>query len=361
MENRYGIEIELENCRRLDRFGFPPMWVVEGDGSLRNAGMEFKSARDYSLSDVKTSLSYLHSFFEGNEIDVEANPRCGVHVHMDVRDMSHAQVYNLLCNYSMIEPTFFAYVNSFGEDREGSHFCVPYYHVRDRAASLMMAFKDYNLDNIQHYGRKYMALNVLPYLRFGSVEWRQFPAILPVTSIVQWLDILDKFKERSKLGVFSEEEVQPWLDEVFPHLSSEDRIDTGLETYYYHTLPEREEASIVRPTGRPTTLRDIDEIFGASPDFVWQPPPRAEEVDFGDEDVEPMYMPDDEEEPEDEEEGQVELDMELVNQIPEELRFFAVTHGWMETMRHPLWHTMSFRHRMQLLRWRELERGTQPE
>lgn len=349
MENRYGIEIELENCRRLDRFGFPPMWVVEGDGSLRNAGMEFKSARDYSMSDVKTSLTYLHSFFEGNSIEVEANPRCGVHVHMDVRDMSHEQVYNLLCNYSMIEPTFFAYVNSFGEDREGSHFCVPYYHVRERAANLIRAFKDYNLDNIQHYGRKYMALNVLPYLRFGSVEWRQFPAILPVTGIVQWLDILDKFKERSKLGVFSEEEIQPWLDEVFPSLSSEDRIDTGLETYYYHTLPEREEPSVVRD---PRTRIDIDEIFGA-----WQPPPHAEEEDDGEADFGTL---------EEEDDGEVdyrpiELDMEVVNEIPEELRFFAATNGWMETMRHPLWQGLPFRHRTQLLRWRELERADQPE
>lgn len=369
MENRYGIEIELENCRRLDRFGFPDMWLMEGDGSLRNSGMEFKSARDYTLSDAKTSLSYLHSFFEGNEIVVEANSRCGVHVHMDVRDMSHAQVYNLLCNYSMIEPTFFAYVSSFGEDREGSHFCVPYYHVRDRAANLMLAFKDYNLDSIQNYGRKYMALNVLPYLRFGSVEWRQFPAILPVTSIVQWLDILDKFKERSKLGVFSEEEIQPWLDEVFPSLSSEDRIDTGLETYYYHTLPEREEASITRPppaAGRSPEFTTIDDLFAAddpfatTADFPWiegtrpAPVPRDEEIDFGDEEPEP---PDEEEF--DEEEWR--LNMDIVNEIPEELRLFTISHTWVETISHPEWRALPARHRLQLLRWRELERGTHPE
>ena len=355
MENRYGIEIELENCRRLDRFGFPPMWTVEGDGSLRNAGMEFKSSRDYSLSDAKSSLAYLHSFFEGNEIAVEANPRCGVHVHMDVRDMSHEQVYNLLCNYSMIEPTFFAYVNSFGEDREGSHFCVPYYHVRDRAASLMLAFKDYNLDNIQHYGRKYMALNVLPYLRFGSVEWRQFPAILPVTSITQWLDILDKFKERSKLGVFSEEEIQPWLDEVFPSLSSEDRIDTGLETYYYHTLPEREESSVVRPE---RVRMDLDEIFG-TPSGTFRD--IVGEVDFGDEEVEPMHMPDDEEDEEVDDGHIPPPDLDILAEVPTELRRYALTHSWIETMRHPLWQTISFTHRTHLLRWRELERADQPE
>ena len=334
MENRYGIEIELENCRRLDRFGFPPMWVVEGDGSLRNAGMEFKSSRDYGLNDAKSSLNHLHIFLENNGIEPEANPRCGVHVHMDVRDMSHEQVYNLLCNYSMIEPTFFAYVNNYGEDREGSHFCVPYYHLRDRAAALMTAFKEYNIDNIQNFGRKYMALNVLPYLDFGSVEWRQFPAILPVTGISEWLDILDKFKERSKLGVFSEEEIQPWLDEVLPNLSSEDRLDVGLETYYYHTLPLRVEPSIVRPTLNRTT---IDDIFGGADPFDT-----------------------DEEEPEDtddEEEVPMEVNMDLINEIPVEFRTFALNHGEMELIRHPTWMAITFQHKIHLLRWVELNRN----
>ena len=348
MENRYGIEIELENCRRLDRFGFPSYWTVEGDGSLRNAGMEFKSSRDYGLNDAKSSLTHLHNFLEGNGIEPEVNPRCGVHVHMDVRDMSHEQVYNLLCNYSMIEPTFFAYVNNYGEDREGSHFCVPYYHLRDRAAALMMAFKEYNIDNIQHFGRKYMALNVLPYLRFGSVEWRQFPSILPVTGISEWLDILDKFKERSKLGVFSEDEVLPWLDEVLPNLSSEDRLDVGLETYYYHTLPLREESSIVRPTLNRTM---IDDIFGeAAPARMHTIEPRPEEevLDLFDMD---------EEEPEDTDDEVAALtmpDMDLVNEIPEELRVFALNHDQMELLRHPIWRAITFDHKIHLLRWVEL-------
>lgn len=354
MENRYGIEIELENCRRMDRYGQPSMWTVEGDGSLRNAGMEFKSNRDYSLSDAKISLSYLHDFLVGSEIEAEANPRCGVHVHMDVRDMSHVQIYNLMCNYSMIEPTFFAYVNTFGDDREGSHFCVPYYHTKERVASLMHAFKDYNLDTIQYLGRKYMALNMLPYLSFGSVEWRQFPTVLPVTQIIPWLDILDTFKERSKLGVFTEDEVQPWLDEVFPHLSTEDRIDTGLETYYYHTLPEREETSHVMGRFNTRTVGpDVDSLRDMLDQAVVQT--RAFEPD--DEDMIPFG---DDEEEEDDEEDAVPILPAVLRSIPRELRLFAINHRWLETMDHELFRPLDAMQRMQLLQMVELERAGLP-
>ncbi len=235
MSNRfYGIEVELENGGRVFRTTPPSYWVREGDGSLRNDGVELKSFGPLTLDAAEHSLLQLDDYFTRNQIEVEANTRCSVHIHMDVRDMSGTEVYNMLCNYSLIEPMFFAYV---GGDREDSHFCVPYYHCKETVRHLMNTIKEHDPNAISLYGRKYMAVNVLPMHGLGSVEWRQFPTVLPITSVVEWLHIIDAIKvETVALGRWTDDHVMEFCQRMLPGTYDEDKADIGRETYYYHLL-----------------------------------------------------------------------------------------------------------------------------
>lgn len=271
MSNRfYGIEIELEQIRLAS---VPPsLWTYEGDGSLRNRGMEFKSIEPLPIATAKDSLIMLDDFFERHGMEPEANDRCSVHIHMDVRDMSNNQIYNMLCNYSLIEPMFFAHV---AEHRADSHFCVPYYHCRDTARAIMNAIKDHEPNEVSMQGRKYMALNVLPMYRFGSVEWRHFPAVLPVKRVIPWLDLIDTIKTASLDGRWSDSDVEAFANEYMPGVYDEDRMDVGLETYYYHMLTPQH----VDPPSR---------RFGN----MFHRDPFEDHIDFGpDEEEDPDYEP----------------------------------------------------------------------
>jgi hypothetical protein len=265
----YGIEVELEMAEESYRAMPPSYWIREGDGSLRNGGVEFKSFEPLPYEDAKHSLTLLHDFFTRNRIEPEANGRCSIHIHQDVRDMSAEQVYHLMCNYSMIEPMFFQFV---GGGREESHFCIPYYHAKDRIRNLMHAVKDHDLSRVRLSGRKYMSLNILPMLRFGSVEWRQFPAVLPVTDAIPWLELVDAIKTSSMAGLWSDADAKAFVEEHMPDVYDEDLFDTGMETYYYHLLQE--------PTQRSDRFLFPEEI-----DFGDEEEP--EEEDIFDE-VEPM-------------------------------------------------------------------------
>ena len=273
MSNRfYGIEVELENGDRVFRNTPPSHWIREGDGSLRNNGVELKSYGPLPLDIAEHSLLQLDDYFTRNQIEVEANTRCSVHIHMDVRDMSNTEVYNMLCNYSLIEPMFFAYV---GGGREDSHFCVPYYHCKETVRNLMHTIKEHDPTVLGMHGRKYMAVNVLPMVGQGSVEWRQFPAVLPITSVVEWLHIIDAIKvETVALGRWADDHVMEFCQRMLPGTYDEDKADIGRETYYYHLL-------------------------AATPVRRHQPP----DIDFGheEEEEEPEWPdePEEEEEPDD--------------------------------------------------------------
>jgi len=275
MANRfYGIEVELEQAEAPTAYP-PDYWSREGDGSLRNRGMEYKSIEPLLIDDAINSLTILDAYFARYGVHPEANARCSIHIHMDARDMSSMQIYNLLCNYSMIEPMLFSYI---GQERGDSHFCVPYYHCKGVARDLMLAVKEHEPMMIRDVALKYMALNLTPLHTFGSIEWRHFPAVLPVSEAAKWIEIVDSMKTESMEGLWSDAQAMEWARDWLPGAYDEDLYDSGLETYYYHMLGSPPES----PRRRVQRHRaEID--WGL---FEGDEPEEEEEEDFPDLDVE---------------------------------------------------------------------------
>jgi hypothetical protein len=260
MNRYYGIEIELENVpNTLWEPGYY-YWAVDGDGSLRNRGAEFRFRKPFDISRVGDALTELQDQLNLHP-NVDASHRCGVHVHMDARDMSSKQIANLMLNYMMIEPSLFA---SLQGDRVSNNFCVPYFHSMDSAHSLYRVFNNWDAETLSLVASKYAALNAASYLEISTIEWRMFPAVLPVVGIAQWVGMIDDLKLTSLEKVMTEDEAKDFCITHFKR-ATEAEMDIGLSTYYFAKFePEPAHALRGRRPARPAhVLTEDQQAFDA--------------------------------------------------------------------------------------------------
>lgn len=220
----YGIEIELEAVPRTVYERALSYWQVVGDGSLRNRGAEFVSSFPVPYDQVGEALNELHETIVRFRSAPDPSDRCGTHIHMNARDISSDTVSNLLRNYLWIESSLFA---EFPE-RAASNFCVPHNQQIALTPRIIHAFEEGNLEMLLTLGRKYSALNVAPMTRQGSLEWRQFPAVLPVTEVKKWVDMVEELKQMSRVGVMERNQAEDFCHKHFTNVE-EDMLDLSEE------------------------------------------------------------------------------------------------------------------------------------
>lgn len=157
---RVGIEIEMENPSDYSEIMDSDYWHVENEGSIRNGIEAVSSILDGSS--INEALCHVEDTLNG----CENSWRCGVHVHVDVGDLSREEVANVISGYILLERLLFAWE---GTNRNDSKFCVP------------VAVSSHILEGYAHWVydipargslTKYSALNLLPIERQGSVEFR---------------------------------------------------------------------------------------------------------------------------------------------------------------------------------------------
>lgn len=189
-----GIEIEAEaykpsffkpDPKRTHRY-----WSVDGDGSLRNGGVEFRSCILYgahivnALEQVQPALS-----------ECDLSWRAGIHVHVDVRDMTANQLINACSVYSLLERLIFEWE---GHGRQESNFCVPWYldntYLKSLSKWLRLDAKadrqrDRKMMEIEQMWNKYSALNLLPLVNQGSIEFRLMQTTDNIDRIIDYVNI----------------------------------------------------------------------------------------------------------------------------------------------------------------------------
>ena len=123
--NMYGIEIELENYK--GGWQWPKnkpgnlYWTLCEDPSLRK-GIEMVS---HKLSQARCKLALDAAQGSIDMMKLTANSRCGVHVHVNMLNLTWGQMWSFLALYTFIEPEIFS---KYGvNDRYENHFCVPMY------------------------------------------------------------------------------------------------------------------------------------------------------------------------------------------------------------------------------------------
>lgn len=183
---RFGIELEYEGVRgRAELRGMP--WTAVRDGSLRNNGVEYVSD-PLSFRDVGPSLTAIMRY--AASMGARVTPRCGLHVHINMRPYNVGQVLSLAVVYGLLEPSVF---RRFAEGRELSPFCVPQY-----ANTLLTQHLQEDTLHCRHHARlplrnvtassKYSAVNYSSLRTFGTVEARQLRGTLDPREAREWVE-----------------------------------------------------------------------------------------------------------------------------------------------------------------------------
>jgi hypothetical protein len=176
----------VENILRIDPNVTLMFWDIKEDGSLRNNGREFVTPGVIPVSLTESALTQLFACL--NE-DIDFSNRTSIHVHMDVRQLSLQQMVALLLVYTTVENLLFKFV---GNNRRTNIFCVPI--VETNLLSDMRLDPKVFMHSIDRMWSKYSALNLLPIVSQGSIEFRHMPGTRDVHTIVTWIDMISRLK-----------------------------------------------------------------------------------------------------------------------------------------------------------------------
>lgn len=194
---RLGVEFEFEGVNKSPNISdaFNSFWAQKQDGSLRGAGMEFTFSNPLFGKDAENAITWMVG--EAVRLKYRTSIRTGLHVHLDIREMSPQQFINLSLIYALAEPFLFWWV---GKTREESAFCVPWYYATKTAksaGSILQAIKSSPAVARLHSDgyERYSALNFNALSRFGSVEFRHMEQTLNLKKIFAWVNLLLHIKQ----------------------------------------------------------------------------------------------------------------------------------------------------------------------
>lgn len=193
-----GLEIELENVQKDFGYDKPgcSLWTTHEDHSLRNNGLEFVFAQPLCGIDIITAVRAFCE--EARRCKFEASPRTGIHVHVDIRDMTPNQLHTMLLAYAAFEKPLFNYI---APDRYTSNFCMPWLEASNHLTEVgqLIYGSDSNIRHVFERQHKYSALNLEAMMRLGTVEFRHMHTTLDPEAILTWINIclsLKKFAMR---------------------------------------------------------------------------------------------------------------------------------------------------------------------
>lgn len=178
-KNTYiGIEVETENVKRFNQYS--PYWRMIEDGSLRNSGREFITP---PIRAWRVEHALVQLFNHELNSDIEFSERTSIHIHMNVRTLTVPQLETLIMTYLVFEKVLFNYV---GNDRYSNIFCVPIVET-DIGENLLTLVTNKHPDI---RWQKYTALNLLPIMQKGTIEFRHMNGTGDVERLVTWINII---------------------------------------------------------------------------------------------------------------------------------------------------------------------------
>jgi hypothetical protein len=205
-----GLEIE---CEGNNLFNSPlRYWVTHSDDSLRcnrckksrsNCGcgshaqlpVEYVLRQPLSYDDTVKALNYLDNNLIKSKSAVQYSSRTGVHVHINVLDLTIKELYNFILLYIIFEEML---VEFSGPERVGNLFCLRaidsdfYVNLLQGVASGNSEIHDW----IQDY--RYTSCNISSVPKFGSLEFRSLKGTVDTNLILYWIRLLLHLKKVSQ-------------------------------------------------------------------------------------------------------------------------------------------------------------------
>jgi hypothetical protein len=194
-----GIEVEVEGISNVHCLRPSPFWTPTEDGSLKLNGAEYIST-PISGSHVEYALQILFEDLKKSN-EYFFSPRCSVHVHVNVRNMTINEVKMFCALYLLFERGLFSFV---GENRDKNIHCVPLLDSNITAAGL---FNCLDRRRPQHW-MKYTALNIIPMADKGTVEFRHMHGTDDLKKLMQWIGMLLSMKNYVRRAKWDETQAQ---------------------------------------------------------------------------------------------------------------------------------------------------------
>jgi hypothetical protein len=182
-----GVEIELEADNIPHGDFMPEMWKKEVDASLRGESAEFVLRRPVKLSQLDEAFQSLQNTFDQAGTSPRPTYRAGIHVHVNVQDLTPTQLVTFICSYFMLEEVLLRFCD---KSRLGNHFCL---RMSDASYSLDKLVEFIETENIRHLDNedlRYASLNVTSLFKYGSIEFRALESTLDYERIKTWAGVL---------------------------------------------------------------------------------------------------------------------------------------------------------------------------
>lgn len=197
-----GIEIEVEALRRLPTMAEDSEWRSETDGSLRGYSMEYVLRKPCPIGKVEKYIDNLKELIALQGSKPQYSERAGVHVHVNVQEMTTNQVLTMAMVYYCMEASLVRYC---GPDREGNHFCLRVQDADYVIDVIEQALRNRNLRYLDSEDIRYASLNFCALFRYGSLEFRAMETNPEFSKIAEWAKMLVAIRDYSlKLNSFEE-------------------------------------------------------------------------------------------------------------------------------------------------------------
>lgn len=176
-------------------------WRIERDGSVtqfRNGefGGEVVSPiltlPDFNHVEVVLKALRDETEWQGATYKAKVTDACGLHIHADVRDLTRVQRANVVKTWYGLTNVIATFVAG---NRHNNHFCaqMPVNEIRQVAHLLENDNRSQSAFNATT--NKYRSLNVLPFPKIGTFEFRIHQGTLNATKVRQWVTLLLAFVE----------------------------------------------------------------------------------------------------------------------------------------------------------------------
>ena len=165
-----GVEIELEHAAGVKKLSkeLSKSWRLEDDGSLRVNGAEYVFRKPLSVDEAKEKVIELGEYIDSYTKPVNEG-RDGVHVHINVGDLTVRQLTNFITLWHSIESLV---LNWCGEYRNGNLFCLGIKDAEYIVDVLTDALEGENLRKLATDNIRYSAVNLKAVYQYGSLEFR---------------------------------------------------------------------------------------------------------------------------------------------------------------------------------------------
>lgn len=198
-----GVEFEFENVLDPKLPGVHPFGYYNAvdDGSLKQNGKEYAFKQPLAGGELVVAIEELCR--EARERRWNPSKRAGLHVHVDVRDLTPNQLLGMLTLYAIAEPALYTWA---GNNRHQSVYSVPWYESDmsvEQAARIVSAAKEDSPEasqavrNLSNQYHRYSGLNLNSLQKFGSLEFRHMRSTHDSEKILTWINMIQHLKRAS--------------------------------------------------------------------------------------------------------------------------------------------------------------------